>query len=54
MTADALELFYPERDVDKSQSITIPNIGHNINFHHGRLEVFEKMVGWLEGIGVRA
>ena len=54
VTADALEMFYPNRDASKSQAVTIPDVGHNINFHYGRLEVFERMLEFIAGTGIDA
>jgi len=54
VTADALEMFYPNRDASKSQAVAIPDVGHNINFHYGRLEAFEKMLGFVVTAGIEA
>ncbi|KAF1948117.1 alpha/beta-hydrolase [Byssothecium circinans] len=53
VTADALALFYPDRDASKSQAITIPNMGHNINLHYGRLEAFEKILNFISEAGIK-
>ena len=53
MTADALASFYPDRDVAKSKAVTVSDVGHNINFHLARGEVFEKMLGFVKEAGIK-
>ncbi|KAF2706113.1 catalytic protein [Pleomassaria siparia CBS 279.74] len=53
VTADALAIFYPDRDASKSQAMTIPDMGHNINLHYGRLEAFEKTLNFISGSGIK-
>jgi hypothetical protein len=53
VTADALAMFYPQRDASKSQAITLPNMGHNVNLHYGRLEAFERTLKFISGAGIK-
>jgi len=53
VTADALASFYPDRDVAKSKAVTVSDVGHNINFHLARGEVFEKMLGFVKEAGIK-
>lgn len=53
VTADALDLFYPDRDAEKSQAINVPNLGHNINLHFARTEVYETMLAFIDGAGIK-
>jgi alpha-beta hydrolase superfamily lysophospholipase len=53
VTADALAIFYPNRATSESEAITLPDMGHNINLHHGRLEAFEKMLAFIQRSGIR-
>ena len=52
ITAEALALFYPNAPVGKSQAVTLPTMGHNINLHYGRLDAFAKMLSFISGAGV--
>jgi pimeloyl-ACP methyl ester carboxylesterase len=52
VTADALALFYPNRPPGSSQAVTLPDIGHNINLHYGRLEAFQKMLEFIAEVGI--
>jgi hypothetical protein len=52
VTADALAFFFPTKN-NASQAITLSNIGHNINMHLERLEVFEAMLKFVKGCGIK-
>jgi pimeloyl-ACP methyl ester carboxylesterase len=52
ITAEALALFYPNAPAAKSQAVTLPTMGHNINLHYGRLDAFAKMLSFISGAGV--
>jgi pimeloyl-ACP methyl ester carboxylesterase len=52
VTADALGFFFPAKN-NASQAITLSNIGHNINMHLGRLEVFEAMLEFVKGCSIK-
>ena len=52
LTADALTTFYPNRNVEKSKAITVPDVGHNIHLHLARGEVFEKMLKFIKEAGI--
>lgn len=52
VTSDALAFFFPARN-NASQAVTISDIGHNINMHLGRLEVFEAMLKFVRRCGVK-
>ncbi|KAF2869229.1 Alpha/Beta hydrolase protein [Massariosphaeria phaeospora] len=54
VTAEALAVFFPNALKDVSQAVTLPNIGHNINFHLGRQEAFDAMLKFLAGAGIKA
>lgn len=53
VTAEALAMFYPNTPKDKSEAVTLPNMGHNINLHYGRLEAFQKMLEFIERSGIK-
>jgi hypothetical protein len=53
VTADALAIFYPNRDASKSEAVTIPNMGHNVNVHYGRLDAFEKILSFISRAGIK-
>ncbi|KAF2682398.1 hypothetical protein K458DRAFT_390890 [Lentithecium fluviatile CBS 122367] len=36
VTADALKLFYPQRNVERSEAVTVEDAGHNVGLHLGR------------------
>jgi hypothetical protein len=52
VTADALAYFFPARVVEMSEAVTVPNTSHNINFHLSRLEAFEKMLDFVDRLGI--
>ncbi|KAF2032503.1 hypothetical protein EK21DRAFT_109882 [Setomelanomma holmii] len=53
VTADALNIFYPERDANKSEAITISKVGHNVNLHFARLEAFEQILSFISRAGIK-
>ena len=53
VTADALELFYPNRDAAKSEAVNIDDVGHNINLHFARHTAFEKTLAYVERAGIK-
>jgi pimeloyl-ACP methyl ester carboxylesterase len=53
ITTEALTMFYPNRLAERSESVTMPNMGHNVNLHHGRLDAFEKILNFISRIGIK-
>ncbi|KAF2462569.1 alpha/beta-hydrolase [Lindgomyces ingoldianus] len=53
VTAQAMAIFFPNAPSNQSQAITLPNFGHNLNLHLGRQKVFEKMLDFISGLGIK-
>jgi hypothetical protein len=53
ITTNALVMFYPNRLQEKSEAVTIADMGHNVNFHYGRLAAFRKMLDFISKAGIQ-
>jgi len=50
LTAESLSTYFPNADKVRSGAVTVQNVGHNLNMHLGRIEVFEKMLHFVEDV----
>ena len=51
-TLAALNTFFPNRDREKSESINIQDVGHNINLHYKRTEAFDRTLAFIANAGI--
>jgi pimeloyl-ACP methyl ester carboxylesterase len=52
LTAESLVMYFPNAEKERSGAITVPNLGHNLNRHLGRDEVFRRMLEFVEKVAV--
>ena len=52
MSAETLMQSFPKASWTQSKAITVPDMGHNINLHLGRKQVFGEILQFVNGLGI--